>query len=521
MEKKETVTNSCGRILPKYIEGYGEIRPFLGAFETGPIEENEMRIVTGFQKPGGEKLVGTIKEALEKSGIKDGMTISFHHHLREGDEVVNMAIKAIRELGIKNLKLAPSALFETHKMILESLKDGTIRQIEGSMNGSVGRATSEGKLSSVAVLRSHGGRVRAIRQGDLKIDIAIIAAPTADPYGNANGLYGKNACGPLAYSHADSLYAKKVIIVTDNLVKYPAIPVSISQINVDFVVVVDSIGDHNKIVSGTTSIQSNPISEKIAKFSTDIIEHSGYFKDGFSIQAGAGGISLSVVKTVGELMEKKGIKAAWANGGTTAILVDLFKRGLIEKLSTCQAFDLVSVQSLKEDPMHLETNIDFYANPFNKGCLCNLLDVVILGATEVDVNYNVNVNTHSDGYLLHGIGGHQDTAACAKLTIITVPIARKTNPIIIDDVTTITTPGECIDVVVTEVGVAINPKRKDLIENLSKTDIPLFTIEQLRDKAKELAGRGYVKPKTTDRVIGVIEWRDGTVIDVVHQVDLN
>ena len=31
------------------------------------------------------KLIGTIREAIEKAGLKDGMTISFHHHMRNGD----------------------------------------------------------------------------------------------------------------------------------------------------------------------------------------------------------------------------------------------------------------------------------------------------------------------------------------------------------------------------------------------------------------------------------------------------
>lgn len=73
----------------------------------------------------------------------------------------------------------------------------------------------------------------------------------------------------------------------------------------------------------------------------------------------------------------------------------------------------------------------------------NMLDVVILGATEVD--RDVNVNTDADGALLHGIGGHQDTAAGAKLTIIAQPLLRGRIPCVTDTVYSVTTPGECVD----------------------------------------------------------------------------
>jgi len=152
----------------------------------------------------------------------------------------------------------------------------------------------------------------------------------------------------------------------------------------------------------------------------------------------------------------------------------------------------------------------------------NQLDVMVAGATEVDVHFNVNVNTHSDGSFQHNTGGHQDTAAGAKLTIVTMPVARRANPGVVDNVTTITTPGECIGAVVTEEGVAINPRRTDLLEKLrGKTEaelgFKLVAIEELRDRGIQKAGRRHTIPRTLDRIIGVIEWRDGTVLDVVRQ----
>ena len=78
----------------------------------------------------------------------------------------------------------------------------------------------------------------------------------------------------------------------------------------------------------------------------------------------------------------------------------------------------------------------------------------MLGATEVDVNFNANVVTHSDGRLLHGIGGWQN-CLFAGCTILAVPSFRDRIPVIVDEVTTLTGPGELIDVVATERGIAI------------------------------------------------------------------
>ena len=79
-------------------------------------------------------------------------------------------------------------------------------------------------MKGIGVLRSHGGRYQAVQDGDVQIDIAVIAAPTADPFGNATGDRGPAACGLLGFALADSQYAEKVIVVTDNLIPFPCIP---------------------------------------------------------------------------------------------------------------------------------------------------------------------------------------------------------------------------------------------------------------------------------------------------------
>jgi citrate lyase subunit alpha/citrate CoA-transferase len=319
----------------------------------------------------------------------------------------------------------------------------------------------------------------------------------------------------MGLSRADAMFGEHVVIVTDNLVEYPAYPISISQKYVDYVVVVDSIGNHNGIVSGTTEVTKDPKQLEMARQIVRLIDECGLLKEGMSFQAGAGGVSLASMKFLHDHMKEKNIHGNFAIGGTTKFLVDMLRDGTIRVLLTGQSFDLDSIESIAKDYGHQEITTDFYANPHNKGCAVNWLDVVILGATEVDVDFNVNVNTHSDGKLLHGTGGHQDTAAGAKLTIIVCPLFRKKVPIVRESVTTITTPGETVGAIVTNEGIAINPKRQDLVSKLQGSELPIVPIEELKNRAYEATG-GPPELHTTDRVIALIEWRDGTVIDVVR-----
>ena len=161
---------------------------------------------------------------------------------------------------------------------------------------------------------------------------------------------------------------------------------------------------------------------------------------------------------------------------------------------------------------------DRYANPMNKGAFVNRLDYVILASLEVDVHFNCNVVVGSDGVITGAQGGHPDTAQGAKCTIVICPLLQGRIPAICTDVTTVTTPGESVDVVVTDYGVAVNPNRQDLLEALRKADcVPLKTIEELRDIAYSIVGEPD-PVEFEDRIVGIIEARDGTIMDVVRQV---
>lgn len=134
------------------------------------------------------------------------------------------------------------------------------------------------------------------------------------------------------------------------------------------------------------------------------------------------------------------------------------------------------------------------------------------------MNFNVNVVVGSDGVITGAQGGHPDAAQGAKCTIVITPLLQGRIPAVCTNVTTVTTPGESIDVVVTDYGVAVNPARPDLLEALEKADnIPLCTIEELRDMAYKISGEPD-PVQFEDRVVGIIEGRDGTIMDVVRQV---
>ena len=55
------------------------------------------------------KVVPSLEEAIRRTGLKDGMTISFHHHFRNGDHIINTVVDKLAEMGYKNLTLAASS----------------------------------------------------------------------------------------------------------------------------------------------------------------------------------------------------------------------------------------------------------------------------------------------------------------------------------------------------------------------------------------------------------------------------
>lgn len=517
MENK-TVVTKLGRELPSFIEGYGEVKPYAGPFETKP-EGVKFAPAKTSSNPGDKKLLENVKDAIVKSGLKDGMTISFHHHLRNGDYVLNMVMDEIAAMGIKDITIFASSLTKAHEPLIDHIKNGVVTGIHTSgLRGQIAKEVATNNiLGKPVVFRSHGGRARAIESGEVKIDVTFIAAPACDPMGNMNGSEGKSAFGAMGYPMVDAMYANKVVAITDNLVPFPLANVSISMSYVDYVVEVESIGDTSLIATGATRVTKNPMDLLIAKNAAEVLIASGLVKEGYAFQAGSGGASLAVCKFLREYMEENNITGSFAAGGITAYLVELLKDGLFKALMDVQTFDGAAADSVRDNGNHIEMSASTYANPHNKACSAHQLDIMILSATEIDESFTLNSITGSTGMIMGALGGAPDTAAGAKLTLCVAPTMRKRIPILLDKVTNAVTPGDTIDVLVTERGICVNPARQDLVEKFTAAGIEIMDIKALKEEVEGLTG----VPKRvdyTDTVVGVVEYRDGTVMDVIKQV---
>ncbi|HDL7131023.1 TPA: citrate lyase subunit alpha [Yersinia enterocolitica] len=470
------------------------------------------------QKPRNIKMCDSLENVIRRSGLQDGMTISFHHAFRAGDLTLNLVMNAIAAMGFKNLRLASSSLSDCHSPLVEHIRNGVVSEIYTSgLRGPLAEEISRGLLAKPVQIHSHGGRVNLIESGELTIDVAFIGVPACDEFGNTNGFSGAACCGSLGYARVDAEYVGCVVLLTEAVVAYPHHPASIAQDQVDLIVQVEKVGDADKIGADTTRMTSNPRELLIARRAAEVIAGSGYFVDGFSLQTGTGGASLAVTRFLEDKMLRRNITAAFALGGITSTMVDLHEKGLITKLLDVQSFDKQAASSLARNPRHIEISANQYANFSSKGASVDRLDVVVLSALEIDTGFNVNVLTGSDGVLRGASGGHCDTAVAARLSIIVAPLVRGRIPTLVKEVTTCVTPGSSVDILVTDHGIAVNPARPELAERLQQAGLPVVTIDWLYQRALILTGEPQ-PIKFTDRVVAVVRYRDGSVIDVVHQI---
>jgi len=500
--------NKLGRDIPKHL------KPFISAND---FKNHKRKLIAKKTKQSQTVFFESYEEVFDALTIKAGDTMSFHHHLRNGDRVINDVCQVIKDKDIKDLHFAPSSIFPSYDQMVDLIKTGHIIGIHTNyVNGPVARVISEGHLKEPLIMHTHGGRARAIESGDLKIDVAFIACPSVDKSGNGSGAIGPNACGTLGYAMADLYYAKKVILVTDNLVDTLE-DYQLDGDYVDGVLLVDSIGDSEGIVSGTTKLTKDPVGLKIASDCANMVNHLGLIHQDFSMQTGAGKTSLAVVSHIEKAMKAKNIQGGFASGGITKAYVNMLEAGLFKNLYDVQCFDLDAVKSFAKNDNHLEMSASKYGNPFEEDIIADKLDFVVLGATEIDLDFNVNVSTDSMGYLIGGSGGHSDIAHGAKVTIVISPLIKSRTPIIKESVTTITTPGEDIDIFISERGIAINPKRQDLIDKLKHSGLYIYTMKDMLDMAHSMTGIP-AKLKTDDQIVAYVEYRDGTIIDVIRKV---
>lgn len=464
------------------------------------------------------KLVDTLPEAIRRSGLRDGMTISFHHAWREGDRTINLVVGVLAEMGFKGLTLAASSLMACNAPLVAHIRSGVIRRIYTSgMRGKLAEAISNGAMDEPIHVHSHGGRAHLIQSGEIAIDVAFLGVSACDEFGNANGISGKSRCGSLGYAMVDAHFARHVVMLTEEIVPFPNLPASISQDQVDQIVKVDQVGDPAKISVGAARVTSNPRELLIARLAADVIEHCGYFVDGFSVQTGSGASSTAATRFLEHRMRRAGITASFALGGISGSVVGLHRKGLIGKLIDTQSFDADAAESLRTSPQHFEVSTNEYANPSSKGTFCDRVDMVILSALEIDLGFNVNVLTGSDGVMRGASGGHSDVAAAANLAIVVGPLIRSRIPTVVGGVTTVITPGENIGVFVSDHGIAVNPNRPELAQRLKDAGLPVVGMAELHDKAQQISGTP-APIEFLDKVVGVVRYRDGTVLDIVRQV---
>jgi len=508
------------RALPAVVDGYGAVRPFTGV-ELPPAFVTRASTRVHPATSAKDKRLRDIDAAFDACGIQSGATLSFHHHLRNGDQVLNQVLAVAARRGLTDLRIAPSSLFAVHAPLVPHMQSRVVTRLcTAYVAGPVAEAVSRGVLATPVVMQTHGGRARSIESGDLHVDVAFVAAPSADGHGNLSGAGGRAACGPLGYAMVDAQCADRVVAITDHLSPHPLCPIDVSQEKVDFVVEIDTIGDPQGILSGTTRPTTEEVGLAIASSAAQVIAASGLLRDGFSFQTGAGGVSIATSLYVKSAMIDRRIQGSFGAGGVTGYLVDMLEADLFRTVFDVQCFDLRAVESYRNDPRHQAMSASLYANPHNRGPIVDQLDVMLLGAAEIDLDFNVNVTTGAGGIILGGSGGHADTAAGSKLALVATRLAASAGPKIVESVGCLTTPGETIDAVVTEAGVAVNPRRADLRERLVAAGIEVRTMAELHDRARSLATTAAttVTPSVETRIVGVVEYRDGRVTDVIRQV---
>jgi len=509
-------------------------KPFNGAFNDANFSNTIVGRKGSSPIPHRNNKLTTLDNVMDY--IADGDTISYPHYYRTGDKGLEMIIKKLQQTKKKNIQIYANAIFDnTDPWLFEAFQDGTLSGIYGNPYRKFGaHIMSGGLLPHVSVGYSHGNRVRKLQCGEVHIKVAFGPVPIADIHGNANGMMGnpEHFCGPLGLFSADAEFADYTCLLAGTISKNLIMPAPISMEQVDFVIPVETPGLTSGIGSGTLDIErakSVPFNAKVADNVTKVTKAAQVIKEGFNFQVGSGA-GLIVLDNFRNMLRDMKIKSGFAIGGVTSLHVDMLDEGLMTYLMHGQLFEPSKkvVKSLLENPYHNEISAGYYASVANKEAAVNMLDVAVLSALEIDTNFNANT-VCANGRIIGGIGGGQDVAAGADLTIMFVPLANGKNgkgfPKIVDKVYTVTTPGEVIDVVVTEEYVAVNPNSKStykeaLINNAKEYGINLISIEELHErsiaKAKEF---GIIPPQTetTDEVVHLVEWRDGTLLDKIYK----
>lgn len=529
--------NAIGRSVPAHVNGY-EYEPYMGPFETLQAGPRWSPLTRVSQNRGRSKVVPTLEELVD-AWVPNGGWVSMPHWYRNEATGLGHVLRALRATGKKGVHLISAAFFPAHaELLLEALRDGTIGGIEANAYGPLAAAVARGELNEIVVGRSHGGRARAMQQGERVVDLAVGFVATADRWGNSNGVQGPNHArfGAAGLFEPDLRWSRHSVLLCEQV--HPGL-IAFSPLDmrlVDAVVQVDKVGDRAGVTTGTTDLaRMRKDKQRVAMAShiLEVLEASQVVRDGFSFQVGSGA-GLLVLEDMVHQMHTRGIKAGWTVGGVTEWHIDLLEAGLLEVLLNGQTFTPTDrvCESLLHDCRHKDVSTAWYYSPASKQEACCVMDVAVLGASEVGVDFSLNTVTGYDGKLRTGIGGAQDAAAGAHLTVAALPLARVNRkglsaPCVRERVHTVVTPGDCVDVVVTEEHVAVNPRSTSpwvppLLERAAAVGLELTTIEALVDASMQRAkqiGTLMEEPRHTDEIVYAVEWRDGRLLDVVRKLE--
>ncbi len=517
----EKIINAIGREVP---QGY---RPFK-APDIDYIPKFMPEVFRGNKTES--KIRPSIREAIERCGLKDGDTISFHHGLRNGDRVMEFVLREIIAMGFRDLALAPTSLFPCQiPVVMDAINEGVITQIKGgSVRGDLGYLIARGGMKKLFETRSHSGRAADVETGQLEIDVAFCAVASSDRFGNCNGWRGKpnSMFGPLSFMVPDARFAKKgFVVITDNIISGVSPFLTIGMQQVTDVVEMDCIGDNHGLGSGETAT-ADITPERLRALSNIVAVIKALDIKGRKpcVQLGSG-VGLAAINH----LAKEGILIDMMIGGVTEDLVAAANSGLVWQLYNGQCFDRVAAITMRA-MWNVTTPMDMihYGSPYR--CpVTGMLDVGLLGAIEVDRNFDVNVTTFSNGIPSKAIGGHTEVARGADVAIVQAPLNRKGNRIIREKVTTVSTPGRYfVDFVMTPDGMIVNDRptnakagrNLELKAKMEKAGVKFLSMEDAVAIADKRASEHPqpVEPVYGDKIVGVSKYLDGTILDSIYEV---
>lgn len=482
--------------------------PMTRASSIQPLAMRATRSATA----ASNKSLRDLSAAFDAFDISDGAVLSFHHHYRNGDRLINAVMAEAARRGLRGLTLAASSLFPVHAPLAAYIHSGVIGDVVTDYaKGPVADAMVSGALRNPALLQSHGGRARALETGLLQVDVAFIGASLARSDGACTGRGGEVPCGPLGYGMVDAAFARNTVVCAHQITATTLPHTDIPAEHVDAVVHFPNPGDVSGIATDTTLPAQTPQARQIGRLVAHVITAAGLMRNGISLQTGAGGYSLGAAPFIGATMIRDGIRGSFLSGGITGAHVALQQAGLFERIHDVQCFDRAAVASSITNPAHYGMSAAEYANPLDPGAIVNALSVMVLGAVEIDRHFNVNVTVGGDGRLIGGPGGHPDAAQGAALTIVTTGLTAGGYAKLVDHARCVTTAGKHIDVLLSDQGIAINPAREDLRADLTRAGVSVTSFGALMVAAQSQATRTRAPCAPAPRVL--VEYRRGGALD--------